>query len=658
MTASSLIPLELSLTAMDEDAIRSPPIHLATLSHTETPLLSGRSSETKLNSKKARPYALSSDAMLRVSTGERNGPSWISKFNTAIDWFLWETIGILVAISTMASMVAVLISFDGKATPDWPAGITLNSMLSWLSTLTRSAMLIPISKGIAQLKWVWFSSRRRLSDLERFDDASRGPWGSLVLLWRLKNEIRNAHFVMMGAIATVLMLGLDPFVQQIVAYKSRQVPLTNATSVVAISDYYLESGTASFQIGQVGLEMKAALYGGIFQSATPYPSFKCSSGSCTWPLYSSLAICSLCTDLTPQLTLRCDPRSTWCNVTLPYDNVPMLEGGRAQLMHVDTTIPSLSYNFTHPLAKILGIAGGFMDYKLRNDSKLLATECVLVPCVNTYRSAVNAGVYSEEIVSSWTNYTEDPQVIERANITLQPPETFPDGSKQYNLELLTFWSMHSYLIDFLSGNMTGYTGKLIHDSDAAQAFWEAESFAGPLQNLALGMTKVIRDTRFSNGPEKSSGIVWINEIYVTVRWLWLSLPVLLLFLAVVEFVGALVKTREVAGLGMWRTSLLALLLHGLSKDTLDTARDATSSTMEGETGHGNSQTGLFDVADSLFFRGYLNPLTFADIGYFSGNNTLIKAVRYLKIAIIIGQFSALCKKVVCVIADVGKSELI
>ncbi|KAI0817888.1 hypothetical protein GGR55DRAFT_622433 [Xylaria sp. FL0064] len=43
--------------------------------------------------------------------------------------------------------------------------------------------MLPPSECISQLKWQWFSQQpRRLIDIEHFDAASRGPWGSLRFL--------------------------------------------------------------------------------------------------------------------------------------------------------------------------------------------------------------------------------------------------------------------------------------------------------------------------------------------------------------------------------------------------------------------------------------------------------------------------------------------
>lgn len=63
---------------------------------------------------------------------------------------------------------------------------TIFPILSILSTIMRACMLLPVATCIGQLKWSWFRSRRRLVDVERFDEASRGITGSLVLLWTVR----------------------------------------------------------------------------------------------------------------------------------------------------------------------------------------------------------------------------------------------------------------------------------------------------------------------------------------------------------------------------------------------------------------------------------------------------------------------------------------
>ena len=119
------------------------------------------------------------------------------------DWWVWELVGILVSLAALAGVGALLSVLDDRPQPTWaytapartiggktiPAvtvAVSPNSILSLLSTVARVCVLIPITKGLAQLKWVWFAEReRQLSDFEAFDNA-RTVTGSLFLVWKLK----------------------------------------------------------------------------------------------------------------------------------------------------------------------------------------------------------------------------------------------------------------------------------------------------------------------------------------------------------------------------------------------------------------------------------------------------------------------------------------
>lgn len=88
--------------------------------------------------------------------------------------------GVLVAI------VVILTQYDGRPQPAWRL-MSLNSVISWLSTVSKGCVLSAISEGIGQLKWVWFTRKSRpLVDLGAFDGASRGIYGCAGLVWKLR----------------------------------------------------------------------------------------------------------------------------------------------------------------------------------------------------------------------------------------------------------------------------------------------------------------------------------------------------------------------------------------------------------------------------------------------------------------------------------------
>jgi hypothetical protein len=72
--------------------------------------------------------------------------------------------------------------------PQWPSGISLNTVVAVFSAIMKAALIMPVAEGISQLKFLWFRRNRPLADLEDFDNASRGPWGSFCFMIQPKSQ--------------------------------------------------------------------------------------------------------------------------------------------------------------------------------------------------------------------------------------------------------------------------------------------------------------------------------------------------------------------------------------------------------------------------------------------------------------------------------------
>lgn len=115
----------------------------------------------------------------------------------------------------MAIPVALLI-YNNKPSPSLPRGITLNTIVLLLATGSKSSLLFVTSESIGQLKWIWFRKEHRLSDIQAFDSASRGPWGSFLLLY----QHRGHSLVSLGTLTTLYSVAFDPFMQQLLVPQS------------------------------------------------------------------------------------------------------------------------------------------------------------------------------------------------------------------------------------------------------------------------------------------------------------------------------------------------------------------------------------------------------------------------------------------------------
>lgn len=112
--------------------------------------------------------------------------SWVE------NWWLWELLSWVVSALCMGVIALILLVFENKSVPE--SDITLNSIISVLAGVAKAALLLPTAECLGQMKWSWFwRDTKKVEDFETFDMASRGPWGSLVLLWRTKGRYVALH---------------------------------------------------------------------------------------------------------------------------------------------------------------------------------------------------------------------------------------------------------------------------------------------------------------------------------------------------------------------------------------------------------------------------------------------------------------------------------
>lgn len=122
------------------------------------------------------------DPPLSQSKDQPSGKT--GKLQTIVGKFwLWEISAYCFSLACMGAVVGVLAYENGKPLDQWGFRITPNAVVSFIVTLAKSAFLVAITETISQLKWIHFHDKsHKLSDLRLFDEASRGPFGSLKLL--------------------------------------------------------------------------------------------------------------------------------------------------------------------------------------------------------------------------------------------------------------------------------------------------------------------------------------------------------------------------------------------------------------------------------------------------------------------------------------------
>jgi anti-sigma-K factor RskA len=101
---------------------------------------------------------------------------------TLVNEWRWEFLTWLLGVCALGSIAALLVIYGDRPLREWTPHIRPAPVVAALSQLAQSALLFSVSSCIGQLKWDWLHRTRSASDLKVFEEASRGPKGSLMLL--------------------------------------------------------------------------------------------------------------------------------------------------------------------------------------------------------------------------------------------------------------------------------------------------------------------------------------------------------------------------------------------------------------------------------------------------------------------------------------------
>ncbi|CAG9986482.1 unnamed protein product [Clonostachys byssicola] len=248
----------------------------------------------------------------------------------------------MLSIMILVALVVLLYKFDGKPAPSWRFGLTLNTIVAFLSTICWATMMVPVTEALSQLKWNWMSLHvRPLRDLYLFDQASRWPFWSVRLLLRLRG--RFIPLASAASVVLVVSLVTSSVTQSAIEYRLEDVPISpggNASigAFAPISTEYPgringnESQEDCKSIRLIGLPSKVreklsyAAFQGFLQPIDepwPEPELKCGSTNCSWPQFNSLGVCYSILNITHKLnSTRTDFIRPTFPASLPYALLP------------------------------------------------------------------------------------------------------------------------------------------------------------------------------------------------------------------------------------------------------------------------------------------------------------------------------------------------
>ena len=373
------------------------------------------------------------------------------------------------------------------------------------------------------------------------------------------------------------------------------------------------------------------------------PSSECVTGNCTWTTFASAAVCSACNDVSseikaikgfdvraPQVPIPNNILSngSYTAFNLPYLNITNYDysrgnrstftsdySGRTYMTMNSTTDPDQTISFQKLKTLLVAFAvfkasddwtEGNVDW---NETKPIATECVLYMCANAYQSKIENGVFKEKVIGSWSakdpkSYRPDPEagavsynpnvekwadehgddlydtVVPRFDLQLNIPkeesQAFPeDMARSFNVSYNFLRSTVGSLIDFVSSGDT-YNVKIkgfsyFPDrafSPAIEALWNSGDVTQKFADVALSLSNSVRNT---GGRFEGSTQQW--TIHTRVRWEYLAFPIAVLAGGIIYVVLTIVESIGLQ-VPVWKENALPTLLHGFNDETQHLLRES------------------------------------------------------------------------------------
>ncbi|KAJ5197487.1 hypothetical protein N7449_007966 [Penicillium cf. viridicatum] len=488
--------------------------------------------------------------------------------------FIWEVLAMVLSSGVLVAIVVILTQYDDRPQPAWRL-VSLNSVISWLSTVSKGCVLSAISEGIGQLKWVWFTRKSRpLVDLGAFDGASRGVYGCAGLVWRL----RARHFAALGSLAVILAIAFDPFNPNLIHYYPKLVADSSGTAIVSSNPQYGAQGPAlETGVWYLDAEMKANIYNSLFNSDTskPWsiPRYTCSSGNCTWDPIATLEMRANCANITDRLKTECNDKDDKRPASIEPMCSVSIKGGTSNTNNISAAFQLNTYHGT-PI--VIGSTESFIYTK--SDFKWEAIECSIEPVVHSFRANVTKGVYHQETLGISKNGSFDNSL--HKHYRMHPPwgpEMGVEPNKEFVIKRNSLAAIQYFFQNFFAGRARLDLFGVTFSPDSTQykyatadlmQFITLANVTGcavgtinkmhcAMDNVAEAMSKAIRDNA-SPSNVTTAGQAMSARTHISIHWQWIILPVLVWLLGLVTLLGTIWKTRT-ARIPTWKNETMPLL---------------------------------------------------------------------------------------------------
>lgn len=355
----------------------------------------------------------------------------------------------------------------------------------------------------------------------------------------------------------------------------------------------------------------------------PAPVF-CPSDDCRWPTFQTLGVCSECKDVSKYLSFAClDEPGDWKANRARTGNQTQCLATKSCGFFLNATSKSpmmmTGYNIGDDgspgealAARIIGLHDFDSNEKFWDGSLLFkdtnvpltdfitagipdgvspysnftpqALECVFKWCVKTIESTFINGDLTEKVIATFQNNSQpdddyfyfDPSINSLRHHYHNESIIPPGGSTEFTVHNDTSLEFALAITTIIPASLTTpnessqYVLKYqVQTGKPTRAIFTnftalrpPSNVAANMERLAVALTDVMRSNPNTTEPVFGTGSF---EVFIHVRFGWLALP-LVVVVATLGFLIGTIRKASRANAGIWKTSSLATLMHGLSWD--------------------------------------------------------------------------------------------
>ncbi|KAK5663561.1 hypothetical protein OQA88_3992 [Cercophora sp. LCS_1] len=444
----------------------------------------------------------------------------------------------------------ILRSYDNHAVPRLGLGVQFDTLIIALVTVVRVSMSEIVEASISQGAWLWVSERAqqrsrhtaKLSDFGMFDEASRGIWGSLRLLWKM----RLRHLGCVGAFIVVMTHGFEAVSQEMVTFEQRPRRLVGGDSNPAPAPARSEVWDTYVRRGYLGdfvpaFSTKAAIYSGIISAETPVLAASCETANCSWPVVPTLAACGACTAL-PVAAYKNQTTRMWIYST---------PSGTSLESSMDAVGQS-SFRVSPSNGTV---------YPYSSDSHAYFS---VFDTLTALSISVDGGVQNETIIGNWstTALSRGSHGAEHVFVDIPFHQLNADNRTRYAVTHEAMTAMRGFMASTTSGTVHADSMTVDYTSDWVEAMWNAtDSLDVWISALAASITTDIRQHGMLVGQgtsQRYDGDATELVPFTIVRWSWMFYPCVMILLSVCYLFHTIVASAR-DGVSVWKANVLPML---------------------------------------------------------------------------------------------------